>query len=62
MVILDPALLDKFPDSESVNVTLRAFLSLPEEELAAALRQARESAPRIEYDFDPRVGGLEKAS
>ena len=56
VVILDPALVDQFPDSESVNDALHAFLSLPEEKRAAALRQARENAPRVEYEFDPRVG------
>ncbi len=62
LVILDSALVDKFPNSESVNVALRAFLSLPAEERAAAIQQARENAPRTEYGFDPRVGDLENAS
>ena len=36
VVILDPALLDQFSTSESVNVALHAFLSLSEETRAAA--------------------------
>ena len=62
VVILDPALLDQFPDSASVNVALHAFLALPAEIRAAAIRQSGSKAYPTEDAFDPRVGTLEKAS
>ena len=62
VVILDPALLDQFPTSESVNIALHAFLSLPEADRAAAIQQSRSKVKPTANAFDPRVGTLEKAS
>jgi hypothetical protein len=54
LVILDPALLKYFPDSESVNRALRAFLSI-----GASVQSAvppRRKVKRQQASFDPRVG------
>ena len=62
IAILDPALMDQFPDSESVNVALHAFLSMPEQDRKAALQRAKSVSTFAKPAFDPRVGTLEKAS
>ena len=54
LIILDPALMDHFPDSESVNRALRAFLAIDEQMCAA--KQPRRPAASSEPEFDPRVG------
>ena len=62
VAILDPALLPHFPDSQSVNAALHAFLTLPAEARAAALQQATAKPHPAAEDFDPRTGTLQKAS
>ena len=62
VVILDPALLDQFPTSESVNIALHAFLSLPEQDRKAAIQRSKSELKFTKPAFDPRVGTLEKAS
>jgi uncharacterized DUF497 family protein len=58
VVILDPDLLDSFPDSPSVNRALRAFLAINHEvqEAGTRLRTRRRPAASATPEFDPRVG------
>jgi hypothetical protein len=58
VVILDPDLLDSFPDSPSVNRALRAFLAINQEvqEAGARVRSRRRPASSATPEFDPRVG------
>ena len=59
VVVLDPALLADFPDSQSVNDALHAFLSLPAIERETALAQHRshpEAFTTAPAAFDPRTG------
>jgi len=60
LVILDPALMPHFPDSESVNRALHAFLAINQSIQAAAppRRRSRSAAA----DFDPRIGIAAKQS
>ena len=58
LVILDPALLPYFPDSESVNRALRAFLAIGDSVQSAAPPRRR---PRAASAFDPRKG-IEKTA
>ena len=63
VVILDPALLPYFPDSESVNRALHAFLAIGDSVQSAAppRRRMRSTAPRANAAFDPRKGSEEPA-
>jgi len=58
VVILDPDLLDSFPDSPSVNRALRAFLAINDQVQSAAtrVRSRRRPSASATPDFDPRVG------
>jgi hypothetical protein len=61
LVILDPELLPHFPDSESVNRALHAFLAarslLSAEQVRSAATRARSRRrPAASHEFDPRVG------
>jgi hypothetical protein len=55
VVILDPALLPYFPDSESVNRALHAFLVIGDSVQSAAPRRRM----RANATFDPRKGSQE---
>ncbi len=54
IVALDPALLTYFPDSESVNRALHAFLAIGNSIQSAV--PARRKTKRLQASFDPRVG------
>jgi hypothetical protein len=54
LVILDPALLPFFPDSESVNRALHAFLAIGASVQSAA--PARRGSKRLQASLDPRSG------
>jgi hypothetical protein len=58
VVILDPDLLDSFPDSLSVNRALRAFLAINDQVQSAStrVRSRRRPASSAAPEFDPRVG------
>jgi len=58
IVLLDPDLLDSFPDSPSVNRALRAFLAINQEVKEAGTRPRirRHPAASAAPAFDPRVG------
>jgi hypothetical protein len=57
VVILDPDLLDSFPDSPSVNRALRAFLAINHQVQEAGTRiRTRRPAASAKPEFDPRVG------
>jgi hypothetical protein len=60
LVILDPALMPHFPDSESVNVALRAFLAIGKQVESATIHVVRKPVRGISQkraaSFDPRVG------
>jgi hypothetical protein len=57
VVILDPDLLESFPDSPSVNRALRAFLAINHQVREAGTRiRARRPAASAKPEFDPRVG------
>src|ERR1039458_9387965 len=57
IILLDPDLLDSFPDSPSVNRALRAFLAINHEVKEAGTRvRTRRPAASAAPDFDPRVG------
>ena len=58
LVILDPALMPFFPNSESVNKALRAFLAINEQVKSAEtrVRTRRRPAASSTVEFDPRVG------
>jgi hypothetical protein len=58
VVILDPALMPYFPDSESVNRALHAFLAIGDSVEAAATprRRSRTSSSSLRTGFDPRKG------
>ncbi len=65
VVILDPALLGSFPDSQSVNDALHAFLSLPTAQREAALAQQRSPSNAFTVAstaFDPRTGRNSEAA
>ena len=54
---IDPTLHPHFPDSESVNRALRAFLAINYEVQEAGTRvRARRPAASAKPEFDPRVG------
>jgi hypothetical protein len=61
IAILDPDIVDQFPDSESVNNALRAFLAIGKQVESAAIHVVRKSprssaTPKRNVGFDPRVG------
>ena len=57
VVILDPDLLESFPDSPSVNRALRAFLAINHQVREAGPNiRGRRPAASARPDFDPRVG------
>ena len=58
LVVLDPNLMPFFPDSESVNRALRAFLAINDQVRSAAkpARARRRPSASAASDFDPRVG------
>jgi hypothetical protein len=58
IVLLDPDLLDSFPDSPSVNRALRAFLAINHQiqEAGTHTRNRRRPAASAAPDIDPRVG------
>jgi hypothetical protein len=58
VAIIDPTLHPYFPDSESVNRALRAFLAINHEvkEAGTRVRTRRPPAASAAPDFDPRVG------
>lgn len=58
LVVLDPTLMPFFPDSESVNRALRAFLAINDQVRSAAkpARTRRRPPASATSEFDPRVG------
>ena len=58
VVLLDADLLESFPDSESVNQALRAFLAINAEVQAARLPKApaRARSTKRTATYDPRKG------
>ena len=58
LVVLDPALMSYFPDSESVNRALHAFLAIGDSIQAAAppRRRPKSTPSRSNAAFDPRKG------
>jgi hypothetical protein len=58
VAIIDPTLHPYFPDSESVNRALRAFLAINHEvkEAGTHVRTRPRPAASAAPDFDPRVG------
>jgi hypothetical protein len=57
LIILDPALMPFFPDSESVNRALHAFLAINDQVKSAGTRvRPRRRATSPAPEFDPRVG------
>jgi hypothetical protein len=58
VAIIDPTLHPHFPDSESVNRALRAFLAINEEVKGAGtgIRTRRRPTASAPVDYDPRVG------
>ena len=58
-----PALMPYFPDSESVNRALHAFLAIGDSVQSAASprRRMRTAAPRANATFDPRKGSQESS-
>lgn len=65
VAILDPDVVDHFPDSESVNNALRAYLSFGkhfESVVAPRPRPPKRTAGTDqELDFDPRTGRNDRA-
>ena len=64
VAILDPDIVEHFPDSESVNNALRAFLAIGKEVESASISVLRK-APRAvsskrSVSFDPRKGSVLK--
>jgi hypothetical protein len=64
VAILDPDIVEHFPDSESVNNALRAFLAIGKE-VESASNSALRKAPRAvsskrSVSFDPRKGSALK--
>jgi hypothetical protein len=57
VAIIDPTLHPYFPDSDSVNRALRAFLAINHQVREAGTRiRARRPAASAKPEFDPRVG------
>jgi hypothetical protein len=58
LVILDPTLMPYFPDSESVNRALHAFLAINDQvkSVAKPIRARRRPAASASPEFDPRIG------
>ncbi len=58
VAIIDPALHHHFPNSESVNRALRAFLAINHQiqEAGTHARTRRRPAASAAPEFDPRVG------
>ena len=63
LVILDPALMPYFPDSESVNRALHAFLAINDQvkSVAKPIRSRRRPTASAPPKFDPRVGTRSQA-
>jgi hypothetical protein len=63
LVILDPALMPYFPDSDSVNRALHAFLAIGDSIQAAAphRRRPKPASSRSKAAFDPRKGSVSSA-
>jgi hypothetical protein len=63
VVILDADLIDRFPDSVSVNQALRAFLAINDQIEAISPRQrSHGKKPSATPRFDPRTGRIAKAA
>ena len=60
LVILDPALMPHFPDSESVNRALHAFLAIGDSVQSATKPRRRKRSATASYD--PRTGIAAKVS
>lgn len=60
LIILDPALMSHFPDSESVNRALHAFLAIGESVHSATKHRRRPKSATA--NFDPRSGVAVKVS
>ncbi len=64
IAILDPDVVDHFPDSESVNNALRAFLAFGKqfESVVSLKRRPPKRIPEQAHElvFDPRTGGNHK--
>ncbi len=56
IILLDPDLLESFPDSPSVNRALRAFLAINHEVKQAGTRVRRRPSASAAPSFDPRAG------
>ena len=58
VAIIDPALLPFFPDSDSVNRALHAFLAIGEsmQALSSVPRARRRAPSSTSAEFDPRAG------
>ena len=58
VAIIDPVLLPFFPNSDSVNRALRAFLAIDEsmQALSTGPRPRRRPQSSTSPEFDPRVG------
>ena len=63
VILLDPALMPYFPDSESVNRALHAFLAIGDSVHSAAppRRRGRSASSSASTGFDPRKGVMEQA-
>ncbi|HEY5329980.1 MAG TPA: hypothetical protein VIJ79_08865 [Acidobacteriaceae bacterium] len=63
IVMLDPDLLDSFPDSPSVNRALRAFLAINQHvQLATPRVRSRRPPSPASSAFDPRAGLRSKSA
>jgi hypothetical protein len=63
VAVLDPDIAEHFPDSESVNNALRAFLAIGKEVESASihiLRKAPRAVSKRSIAFDPRKGSALK--
>jgi hypothetical protein len=64
VAILAPDIVDHFPDSESVNVALRAFLAIEKQVESATIHVVRKpvrgASQKRTASFDPRVGVASK--
>lgn len=64
IALLAPDVVDHFPDSESVNNALRAFLAFGKQfasVVPSARRPTRRAAvPGTQADFDPRRGAVKR--
>jgi hypothetical protein len=60
IAVLDPDVVEHFPDSESVNNALRAFLAIGKQVESASIhilhKAPRAAGPKRNGTFDPRKG------